>query len=48
MFDNFFQKNSKSEKGNLKNYLAIPKVYNCILSQVTQGYSTTSKACDMT
>ena len=48
MFDNFFQKNSKSEKVNLKNYLAIRKSYKSILLQVIQAYSTTSKACDMT
>ena len=48
MFDNFFKKNSKSEKGNLNNYLALRKSYNSILFQVIQAYSTTSKACDMT
>ena len=48
MFDNFFQNNTEHEKKNLKNYLAIRKIYNCILSQVIQAYSTTSKACDMT
>ena len=48
MFDNFLKKNFRGEKGNLNNYLAIVKVYNSILSQVIQAYSTTSKACDMT